>query len=67
MAFVLVITLWALGKLVAANLEASRGFDLELVNALVAAALIGLALYLVITALARLRGERRAALASSAS
>ncbi len=67
MAFVLTITLWALGKLVLANLAASRGFDLELVNALAASALIGLALYLVITALARLRGERRAALASSAS
>jgi carbon starvation protein len=63
MAFVLVITLWALGKLVAANLEASRGFDLELVNALGAAALIGLALYLVVAALARLRAERRAELA----
>jgi carbon starvation protein len=67
MAFVLTITLWALGKLVAANLAASRGFDLELVNALAASALIGLALYLVVTALSRLRAERRAPLASSPS
>ena len=65
MAFVLTITLWALGKLVVANLAASRGFDLELVNALAASALIGLALYLVVTALARLRAERRAPLAST--
>jgi hypothetical protein len=67
MAFVLTITLWALGKLVAANLAASRGFDLELVNALAASALIGLALYLVVTALARLRAERRAPLAPTPS
>jgi carbon starvation protein len=67
MAFVLTITLWALGKLVAANLAASRGFDFELVNALAASALIGLALYLVVTALARLRAERRAPLAPTPS
>jgi carbon starvation protein len=58
MLFVLTITLWALGKLVVANLAATRGLDLELLNAVAAAALITLALYLVISALVKLRGER---------
>jgi carbon starvation protein len=59
MLFVLTITLWALGKLTWANLLASRGFDVELLNGLAAALLILLALYLVLSALVRLRGERR--------
>jgi carbon starvation protein len=58
MAFVLLITLWALAKLTIANLQASRGLDVELINGLAAAALIVLALYLVARAAARLRGER---------
>jgi carbon starvation protein len=61
MLFVLTITLWALGKLAIANLEASQGFDVLLVNALTATALIALALFLVASALVRLRAERRAA------
>jgi carbon starvation protein len=59
MIFVLTITLWALGKLTWANLQASHGFDVELLNALAAALLIALALYLALTALVKLRGERR--------
>lgn len=60
MIFVLTITLWALGKLTWANLQASHGFDVELLNAVAAALLIALALYLAVTALVKLRGERGA-------
>jgi carbon starvation protein len=59
MLFVLVITLWALTKLVIGNFQASKGFDMKSVNALAASALIALAVYLIITALLKLRGERR--------
>ncbi len=59
MLFVLVITLWALTKLVIGNFQASKGFDMKAVNALAASALITLAVYLIITALLKLRGERR--------
>lgn len=62
MAFVLVITLWALAKLTVANFEASRGFDVELINGIAAAVLILLALYLLARAAARLRGERAGSL-----
>ena len=61
MLFVLTITLWALGKLAIANLAAAQGFDVELVNALAAAALIVLALFLAVSALLRVRAERRRA------
>ena len=59
MAFVLVITLWALSAMVVGNLRASRGLDIELINALASAALVGLALYLAATALLKLRNDRR--------
>ena len=63
MIFVLVITLWALGALVIGNLRLTRvgsgHFDIELVNALASGALIVLALYLAIVALAKVRGDRR--------
>jgi carbon starvation protein len=62
MLFVLTITLWALGKLVIANLQATRGLDIELVNALASAALVALALYVAVAALLKLRGERRGSL-----
>jgi carbon starvation protein len=58
MLFVLTITLWALGRLALANFEASRGLDLELVNALSATALVALALFLVASALVKVRGAR---------
>jgi carbon starvation protein len=60
MIFVLTITLWALGKLVWSNLHATHGFDIELLNALAAALLIALALFLAVTALLKLRAERGA-------
>ncbi len=59
MAFVLVITLWALSAMVVGNLRASKGFDVELINALASAALVGLALYLAALALFKLRRDRR--------
>ncbi|HEY0098064.1 MAG TPA: carbon starvation CstA family protein [Pyrinomonadaceae bacterium] len=62
MLFVLTITLWALCKLAYGNLRAANGFDIKLVNALASAALVILATYLTITALVKLRGERKSSL-----
>jgi carbon starvation protein len=58
MLFVLTITLWALIKLVVGNLRATSGFDVKLINAAAAAALVTLALYVAATALLKLRRER---------
>jgi len=58
MAFVLVITLWALGSLVISSLQLAHGFDAALVNALSASVLIALALFLVAKAALALRRER---------
>ena len=58
MLFVLFITLWALTSLVIGNFQASNGFDIKFVNGAASLALILLAVYLVITALIKLRGER---------
>ena len=62
MLFVLTITLWALVKLTIANLQAAHGVDVALVNGVAAAALVVLALYLAVTALIKLRGERKSSL-----
>ena len=59
MLFVLTITLWALGTMVVGNFQAANGFDVKFVNGLASLILIGLAIYLVITALVKLRSERR--------
>ena len=59
MLFVLVITLWALGSLVVGNFQAANGFDIKFVNGLASLTLIGLAIYLVIAALMKLRGEKQ--------
>jgi carbon starvation protein len=50
MFFVLTITLWALGSMVYANLQTTTGFDIKLINGLASLALIGLAIFLVVTA-----------------
>ena len=55
--------LWALFRIVVGNLRASSGFDIKLVNALAAAALVTLAIYLIVAALIKLRGDRKASLA----
>ncbi|HEY0592801.1 MAG TPA: carbon starvation CstA family protein [Thermoanaerobaculia bacterium] len=60
MFFVLVITLWALGKLTIANIRTSHGFDVAAMNGFFSAALICLALYLVVRAFVSLRAERPA-------
>jgi hypothetical protein len=62
MLFVLVITLWALCKLAYGNFRASNGLDIKFVNASASAALVILATYLTITALVKLRGERKSSL-----
>jgi carbon starvation protein len=62
MIFVLTITLWSLGKLAIANIRAAHGFDIALINSLSATALILLALYLAVTAIAKLRSERKGTL-----
>lgn len=50
MLFVLVITLWALTSMVYSNLQAAAGFDIKLINGVISLALIGLAIFLVVTA-----------------
>lgn len=67
MIFVLVITLWSLAGLTMANLRAASGLDVQMLNAISAAALILLALFLAVTALLKVRGERKAALAAEAA
>jgi carbon starvation protein len=63
MIFVLVITLWALVALVIGNLKitkiSSGVLDIELINAIAAAALVLLALYLTVAALIKIRGDRQ--------
>ncbi|MEZ5344858.1 MAG: carbon starvation CstA family protein [Pyrinomonadaceae bacterium] len=59
MLFVLVITLWALSSLVIGNFASASGFDVRFINALASLALILLAIYLVITALVKLKADRR--------
>jgi carbon starvation protein len=62
MLFVLTITLWALAKLTIANFRAASGMDIAMMNGLAAAALILLAIFLVVTALVKLREERKGSL-----
>jgi carbon starvation protein len=63
MIFVLVITLWALVSLVIGNMRATKigagQLDIELVNALAAAALVILALYLAVVAWLKVRRDRQ--------
>ncbi len=58
MLFVLSITLWSLGGLLLANLGSAQGFGIEAINAAAAAVLIALALFLLVTALVKLREGR---------
>lgn len=61
MLFVLAITLWALSSLVYGNFQASNGFDVRLVNGVASLALISLAIYLVVTAIVKVRREKQLA------
>jgi carbon starvation protein len=65
MLFVLIITLWALARLALSNLREAAGLDVPLANGVSAIALILLAVYLVATALARLRGGPPASAAAT--
>jgi carbon starvation protein len=58
MFFVLAITLWALAKLTIANFRTTSGLDIALVNGVAAITLIVLAMYLLVSALAKLRATR---------
>jgi carbon starvation protein len=58
MTFVLVMTLWSLGKLTLVNFSAAKGLDIQFFNGIAASALIILALYLAVSALLKLRIER---------
>jgi carbon starvation protein len=59
MLFVLTITLWALGKLFFANLAATRGLDVELINGIASGLLVLLALYFAVAALVKVVLEKR--------
>jgi carbon starvation protein len=59
MLFVLTITLSALTSLVIGNFRAANGLDVKFVNGIASLALISLAVYLVITAILKLRGEKQ--------
>ncbi len=67
MIFVLTITLWSLVGMVVANLKAASGLDVKMLNAVTASALVLLALYLAVSALFKLRGERNASLVMEAA
>ena len=55
MLFVLIITVWSLIKLMLANAALSKGVDVALFNAMSALALMLLALYLVVSAIVKVR------------
>ena len=69
MIFVLVITLWALSLLVIGNLRITKigsgQLDIELINAIAAGALVGLALYLAVLALVKMRRDRQSGMLTS--
>ncbi len=59
MLFVLTITLWALGKLFLANMAATEGFDIALINGVFSGLLVLLALYFAVAAVVKLLAEKR--------
>jgi carbon starvation protein len=60
MMFVLTITLWALGRIALQSFESAKGVDVVMANAIAATLLIALALYLVASAIVKLRAPRAA-------
>ncbi len=60
MLFVLTITLWSLLKLTISNFDASSGIDTALINGILAAVLILLAIYLIARALVKRQREEKA-------
>jgi carbon starvation protein len=67
MIFVLTITLWSLGGIAIGGFQKAEGMSLDAINALAAAALIVLALFLSVTALIKLRDERKGTLLPEAA
>jgi len=69
MLFVLVITHLALSSLVIGNLRITKigsgQLDIELINAIAAGALVGLALYLAVLALVKMRRDRQSGMLTS--
>lgn len=59
MIFVLTITFYALGLMVYGNLTTSTGLDVKMVNGAASLALILLAIYLAVTALLKVKREKR--------
>lgn len=59
MLFVLTITLWALISLLIGNFQTSQGLDVRLINGIAATALILLAVFLILSAIAKIRYEKR--------
>jgi len=57
MLFVLTITLWSLGELTIANFARSGGLDIPLINAIASLSLIGLAVFLTVAGLLKVRTE----------
>lgn len=66
MLFVLTITLWSLVRLTIGNIQAARGFGIEMVNALAAVSLILLSIFLVYKALVKFREKRSSGVAVDA-
>ncbi len=62
MLFVLTITLWSLALLTIGNFQEAKGLDIKMINGVSALVLIGLAIFLAVTALVKLRGERKGTL-----
>lgn len=60
MLFVLAVTLVALTNLVIGNFRNANGFDIKFINGVASVALISLAIYLVVTALFKVRNGRNA-------
>jgi len=60
MLFVLIITIWALGSLLIGNFQNSSGIDVKAINGIAALVLIFLAIFLVLSAIAKVHYEKSA-------
>jgi carbon starvation protein len=60
LAFLLVVTLWALLSQASSSFAASQGWDASRANGVVALVLVGLALFLIVRAVTELRRARPA-------
>jgi carbon starvation protein len=67
MTFVLTLTVWSLAGIALSSLRRSGGLDVDLINAVAALALVLLALFLAVSGLVKLRGERRGSLVPEAA